>query len=120
MNHHTRVIFGKIFSRKIALTLFTVISVGAFATLGDGKKPAQSSRPLLSNRVSFGAGTFSLKSGYNFRGSHVISQRSQSYIGLNTVVSFQKGHTTYVLPLKKKIILEKVSFNPNPATRRSF
>jgi hypothetical protein len=63
------------------------------------------------------AGTFSLKSGYTYRGSHVINSKNQKYINLNTVVSYQRGHTTYVLPMKKKVILDKVTFNPNASTR---
>jgi hypothetical protein len=30
---------------------------------------------------------------------------------MSTVVSYQKGHTTYVLPLKKKVILENVKID---------
>jgi len=33
---------------------------------------------------------------------------------LNTVVTYQKGNATYVLPLKRKVLLDKVKFNPAP------
>lgn len=33
---------------------------------------------------------------------------------LNTVVTYQKGNTTYIMPLKKKVFLEKINFNPAP------
>ncbi len=39
------------------------------------------------------------------------------YINLNTVITYQKGNTTYIMPLKKKVLLDKITFNPNPATR---
>jgi len=31
---------------------------------------------------------------------------------LNTVATYQKGNATYVLPLKKKVMLGKIKFNP--------
>ena len=118
MNHPTQRILLKFFSRKAVFILLSVLSVAAFASLGDGKKSDKSKRSLLTNKS--GSNKFSLKSGYQFRGSQVINMNSKSYISTNTVVSFQKGHTTYVLPMKKKVILEKVTFNPNSATRKSY
>ena len=119
MNHPTLITFGKIVRRKLVVILLLAISAAtAFATLGDGKsttiKPKKS---LLSNKNSIN-GNFSLKSGYTFRGSQVINTQNERYINLNTVVTYQKGNTTYILPLKKKVMLDKVTFNPNSATRR--
>jgi hypothetical protein len=119
MNHPTLTTLWKIVCRKLAVILLLAVSaVTAFATLGDGKwgniKPKRS---LLSDRNSF-TGNFSLKSGYTFRGSQVINTQNERYINLNTVVTYQKGHTTYILPLKKKVMLDKINFNPNIATRR--
>ena len=96
------------------------VSFVAFATLGDGKaaksnKPAKS---LLSNKSQTNQGTFSLRSGYNFRGSQVINTKEPKYINLNASLTYQSGHTTYVLPIKKKVLLDKITFNPNEATRR--
>ena len=101
--------------------LLAVMTLGAFATLGDGKtshsKPVKKS--LLSKKTSIKPGSFSLRSGYNFRGSQVINTENSSYMNLNTNVTFQNGHTSYIVPLKKKVILNnKVVFNPNAATRR--
>ena len=94
-----------------------VCGATAFATLGDGKaKSSRASHGLLSAKSSIAPGSFSLKSGYQFRGNQVISQNKDSYINLNMVVSYQKGHTTYVLPLKKKV-LSQITFNPNASTR---
>lgn len=110
----------KIVRRKLAIIILLGVSaIGAFATLGDGKtKSTKPTRSLLSNRVSLAPGQFSLKSGYNFRGNQVIDLENDRYINLNTVVTYQKGNTTYILPLKKKVLLDKLTFNPNAATRR--
>jgi len=111
---------------KLSLKKFTILlllaasTVGAFATLGTpgrGKKE-KAGKSLLSNKTSTYTGTFSLQSGYTFRGSRVINTQENKYINLNTVVTYQQGHTTYVVPLKKKIVLNgKITFNPNAATR---
>jgi hypothetical protein len=57
--------------------------------------------------------SFSLKSGYNFRGTSVIGlSRQDKYLTLNTVITYEKGNTTYILPLKKKLLLDKVKIGP--------
>lgn len=94
------------------------ITVGAFATLGEGNSKDKSSNKLtLSGKGKYTPGTFSLRSGYTFRGNQVIDLKENKYINLNTVISYQQGNTTYTMPLKKKVILNKVTFNPNAATR---
>lgn len=119
MNHPPKTILFKLLTRKLAVIILIASSAaGAFATLGDGKvKSNKAKRSLLSDKTSVKAGTFSLKSGYSYRGNTVINSRTQKYVNLNTVVSYQRGHTSYVLPMKKKVILDKVTFNPNAATR---
>ena len=81
-------------------------AISAFAVLGEkGKTPRN--RSLLSNETfAVARGSFSLKSSYNYRGSQVINPTQKNeYINLNTVVTYQKGNTTYVVPLKKKIFI---------------
>lgn len=106
--------------KKLALLAgLAAITCGAFATLGDGKsKNNKSNRPLLSVKVPSTPGLFSLESGYRFRGNQVINTQEDKYITLNTYATYQQGHTTYIMPLKKKVILNgKITFNPNAATR---
>ncbi len=106
--------------KLVVLALLAGSTVCTFAMLGTpgrGKKAA-SSKSLLSNKISTYNGTFSLHSGYKFRGSQVISANRDKYINVNTMVSYQRGHTTYTMPLKKKVVLNgKLTFNPNAATR---
>lgn len=110
------------FCRQLAMILLlAVTTVGAFATLGDGKarNTRSTKKSLLSTKTALQPGSFSLQSGYNFRGTQVINTQDNRYINLNTVVNYQNGHTSYIIPLKKKVILnDKVVFNPNAATRR--
>jgi len=107
--------------RKIAiLSLLAASTIGAFATLGTTgrNKKTKSGKSLLSIKTSAYTGSFSLRSGYNFRGNQVINTQENKYINLSTVITYQQGHTTYIMPLKKKVALNgKLTFNPNAATR---
>src|SRR5215467_5536109 len=95
----------RIVRRTAVAVSLAVCAISAFAVLGDkGKTPKN--RSILSNEnLSIIRGSFSLKSNYNFRGSQVIDGQRNEYINLNTVVTYQKGNTTYILPLKKKIFI---------------
>ncbi len=101
---------------KLVTALLITASVASFATLGDGggKKKNTYSKSLLSAKsYNYNYKTFSLKSGYNYRGSTPLTQHEEdNYIMLNTVVTYQKGNATYILPLKKKVLLDKIKFNP--------
>lgn len=102
-----------IISKKNVVTAMCIAaSIAAFATLGDGKlkkNPAQS-HSLLAFRPNYNSKSFSLKSTYNYRGNKVFSLTKQEdkYVMLNTVITYQKGNATYTVPLKKKVLLNKV------------
>lgn len=91
--------------RKLSLSLLLAASGAvAFATLGDGKLKKETPRKsLLTNKVSLKPGAFTLQSGYSFRGSQVINTEDVKYINLNTVISYQQGHTTFTMPMKKRV-----------------
>lgn len=97
-----------IWSSAILLTLFS--GVVAYATLGEGRRKASKRKTQLrfSNRVESTPGSFSLKSGYQFRGSQVINEPAKTSIRINTVVSLQKGNQVYTMPLKKQVWIEKI------------
>ena len=103
--------------RKLVTALFITLSVGAFATLGDGKQKGgggAQSKSLLSRPSNYNYKTFSLKSGYNYRGSTLFNTPAQEkYIMLNTVITYQKGNATYILPMKKKVLLDKIKLSPS-------
>ena len=112
--NHPKLTIVRILSRKLAVILLLLISAaGAYATLGDGKSKSTTHKSsLLSNRTSLKPGSFSLKSGYSYRGNNVINNNSEKrYIRLNTVVTVQKGSISYIVPLKKKAILDNVKID---------
>lgn len=103
----------RLITRKIATALLVASSIAAFAALGDGGKKGFSSNTAPER---FTAKTFSLRTNYNYRASHLISNRpGNKFIMLNTVVTYQRGNATYVMPLKRKVLLDKIKFNPAPA-----
>lgn len=96
--------------RKLATAVLITASVAAFATLGDGGKKGQRTG-LSPDRL--GSHSISLRSSYNFKANNLFAQKPK-FIMLNTVVTYQKGNATYIMPLKKKILLDKVKFTPLP------
>jgi hypothetical protein len=104
--------------KLVALLLLGGLTIASFATLGDGKVVKGKTHKVLSTKATDKAKSFSLRSGYNFRGQQVINFQENRYVNLNTNVTYQQGRTVYSIPLKKKLILNnKVTFNPNSATR---
>jgi hypothetical protein len=99
----------KVVMRKTAaLVLIAAFSVTAFATLGDGKSKGKKSS-LLNNKTSVVHGKFSLKSGYQYRGSQIINQqKTNNSITLNSVITYQKGNTTYIVPMKTTVLTRNV------------
>ncbi|NOT50768.1 MAG: hypothetical protein HOP10_05785 [Chitinophagaceae bacterium] len=112
MNHH-RLTIWRILSRKAAVILLIAVSaVASFATLGDGKTKTTTKSSLLSNKTALKPGSFSLRSGYTYRGNKVINNTTdKKYINLNTVVTVQKGKTTFTIPLKKKVVFDKIKID---------
>ena len=96
----------RILRRTVAVFILAASAVSAFAILGDKGKTSRNRSLLTDKNFTIAPGSFSLKSNYNFRGDHVINiQKSTPYINLNTVMTYQKGNTTYIVPLKKKIYI---------------
>ena len=97
--------------RKLVTAVLVTASVAAFATLGDGgKKGKSSTASTAKTTVSKG---ITLRSSFNYRGNRLFTTNHQpKFITLNTTVTYQKGNSTYIVPLKKKVLLEKIKFNP--------
>jgi hypothetical protein len=108
----TATIIKRLLKRKMATAVLVTASLAAFATLGDGggKKGEkfENAAPF-----AFNSKNFSLRTGYNYKSNNLLSLPSQKqFIILNTVATYEKGNATYVLPIKKKVLLEKIKFNP--------
>ena len=105
-----RIIFRQMLTRKLATLLLIGLSVAAFATLGDGKSKGKKTT-LLNSKPTITPGKFSLKSGYQYRGSQIINQeKTNNSFTLNSLVTYQKGNMTYILPVKT-VIPQKVKLS---------
>jgi len=111
-----------LYSKTVMVLLLAVATAGAFATSGDGRAKRDNpgkTTSLLSIKTTYQSGSFSVSPRYNFRGSHVVTNKEPGYINLsNTQVSYQTGHTAITVSLKNRIVNDKIVFNPNAASRR--
>lgn len=95
--------------KAVTMVMLSFFTVGAFATLGDGSSKSKSKNILSDRNVSISHGSFSLKSGYNYRGNNVINlKKEDTYINLNTVTTYQKGNRAYILPVKSKVLISNL------------
>lgn len=60
---------------------------------------------------------FSLGSQMSFKGEKVINNNATNYVNINTSITYQKGQNSYVVPFKKKVIINRITFNPNELLR---
>jgi hypothetical protein len=52
---------------------------------------------------------FNFKNGLKYKGSLVLNQqRSNNLMFKNTIVTYQKGNTTYIIPYKHRVVMPEV------------
>lgn len=87
--------------------------------LDHGKEKPKKEAGLTDNKFDSKIYSFSLRSKKQWRGETIFSNANttNTYINLNTSISYQKGQNTYTVPYKKKVILNRFTFNPNEALR---
>jgi hypothetical protein len=99
-------------SAKKALFSFILISFGVFAiaSMGGGgnKSKDKSVKPEFTPiRTTNG---FTLKAGPSYHGSMIFGQeKSKNLVSFNSIVTYQKGNTTYILPCKYRLQTSTVS-----------
>jgi len=97
---------------KNLLAFFILLSVvvDALADKGFGKK--DKNKATLNISVSSGIRNsiaFNLKSGLNYKGSLLNTHKNLGGTILNTsIVTYQKGNSTYIVPYKNKITITEV------------
>ena len=112
MSINQSTILGNLRRKTVLVVLLGGTAVYSFAIkpiLGEDKGKKTSSS-LLQNNQSSVPSRFTLKTNYNYRGRQIMNNNNtQPYISLNTVVTYQKGKTTYIVPLKKKVYINQNS-----------
>ena len=105
-NLHTRIARH---SRKlVAASMLLVVAGFAFASMGGEKKNRKGSRlttDFVPIRTSAG---FTLKAGPSYKGSLLLNQeKSGSQLSFNTLITYQKGNTTYIMPYNHRVNINK-------------
>jgi hypothetical protein len=102
--------------KLIRLGLFSsllIVAVAlAFASKGGGKKKTA---PLKNNFVPVRTTSgFTLRNFVPFSGSHFVTQeKTDKNFSFNTVVTYQKGNTVFIMPYKYKV--SNSTFNITPS-----
>jgi hypothetical protein len=94
--------------RKFATAVLVVISVAAFAMLGDGggRKTTSSRSLLITDYTDFTH--FTLRPSYLLDHNVNLNAVPNRFVLMNTEVTYQKGNATYIMPMKRKVILDKI------------
>lgn len=108
-------ISGSKLKHQLVTAVMICVSAVCFAIVGDGRQKASGKQSLLTPRPTYNYKQFSLKPTYSYRGSDLLKAPvSGNSLKINTSSTYQKGNTTYILPMKKKVI-DKVKFTPTPS-----
>lgn len=100
--------------RAIALFAFVCATVVTFASIG-GEKSKNRKGSLASVFVPLKTSTgFTLKSGLNYRGSLVLKEiKTKESVSYSSLITYQKGNATYILPNRYKVSLRPASTTSN-------
>jgi hypothetical protein len=109
----------EVVQKTMLLGAAVLFMVSAYASLGLGKKKsAAASKKILSSKVVNYSISFSLKSGYNFRGSAILDNPTTRVIQLNTDVITKQGNYELAIPLRKTTLINKVKIEFGNQTLR--
>ncbi len=93
---HFRV--AAIIAMLVGITVFTFASIGGGRNKSKNNFVKEEFTPI---RTSHG---FTLRSGAQYRGSMIVREvKTSNHVTYNSLVTFQKGNTTYILPNKHKL-----------------
>ena len=89
----------------VSTLMIAVVSL-AFASKGGGGEKKKSDNTTLKTNftpIRTTAG-FTLKAGPTFSGNYLLSTEKKSdYVSFNTLITYQKGNSTYIMPYRYKI-----------------
>jgi hypothetical protein len=89
-----------------ALMCLYGVSFGSFVGTGDKKDNKDNSTKVYSNLKS--TMHFSLKNGMQYRNNKITGvQRTEKSLIYNSIVTYHKGNTIYIIPYKQSTFLSK-------------
>ena len=101
----TTIKLRKLMRKTLVSTLLLAVVGLTFASKGGGGEKNKKEVSLKTNftpiRTTSG---FTLKAGPSFTGNYLLnSQRTSNYVSFNTLITYQKGNSIYVMPYHYKI-----------------
>jgi len=89
----------------ISTLMIAVVSLAFASKGGGGEKKNTPSTALKTNFTPIRTTTgFTLKAGPTFSGNYFLSTEKKSdYVSFNTLITYQKGNSTYIMPYHYKI-----------------
>lgn len=99
---------GPIFTSFTKKLLTSILLVGAgvlaFASMGGGGSKSKNKTVKPEFTPIRTANGFTLKAGPTYHGSFLLSQeKNKNLVSLNSIVTYQKGNTTYIIPCRYKL-----------------
>ena len=93
----------------LILVILNGIMLTTFADRGVGKKKTKVSLNIVNNVPFSKALSFNLKTGLKYKGSLLTSvETNKNSILYNTLVTYQKGNTIYIIPYKQRIVVPEM------------
>jgi hypothetical protein len=102
--------------RQVAVSALLLAVVGlSFASKGGGGEKKNKSVPLKTEFTPIRTtGNFTLKSSLNYSGSFFLGQeRTKNTISFNSLVTYEKGNSIFIMPYKYKVNIPGVSDGVN-------
>lgn len=110
---HTRI--SKHTLKLAVVTVFLGFAAFAFASMGGEKRNNKKTSTIRSEFIPIRTSSgFTLKAGLAYKGSMILNQeKSNGQIRFNSLVTYQKGNTTYIVPLNHRINIGSVGSSDN-------
>ena len=102
--------------QSVMITALAICGINAFAAIGigGGGKTKQQSIGIDFTPISV-ANSFTLKGNFSYRGSKILSEErtAPNVITFNSIVTYQQGNTTYIMPYKSSVSLTPATNSGN-------
>ena len=97
----------------ILIALFST-TLATFASIGGEKsKSRKGSLSSVFSPIRTSSG-FTLKSGFNYRGTMILKEvKTNEAVSYNSLIRYQKGNATYILPNRYKVALTQDASKSN-------
>lgn len=100
---------SKITKIVLLIAAFNGIVLTTMADKGVGKAKKKPSVSAIRSASYSKTLSFNLKSGLKYKGTLLNSvESSKDAVSYNTLMTFQKGNTIYILPFKQKIVVPEI------------